>query len=67
MTLAGTKIDIGGVFRCCIETVRALGLEAEVVVGQVVMCRHCPDGMKLDEKGIWTALWRCAGRTEELG
>jgi len=46
MKLNETKINIGGMFRCCYETLRMLDNEVEYYDGQVIDCEYEPKGNK---------------------
>lgn len=56
-----TRLAIGGLMRCCTESLsehllKEAGFTGEVKVGTVVQCRHSDDPvhrMKLDEEGVW--------------
>lgn len=53
MTEDNWHIDTGGVFRCCVESVRAHG-QPGTVDAEVLPCEHCSDVMVWREaKRVW--------------
>ena len=55
MKFKDTKINQGGMMRCCTETLMARGLEAECAEGETVQCRYSqnPSHSWILRKGIW--------------
>lgn len=49
-------IEIGGLFRCCIENIKAQDEEAEP--HQFLICPHCADRVQLHRDGAgWVWRW----------
>ena len=57
-----TRINIGGMLRCCIQTLNEMDLESDVYDGQVVDCFYEPSGNKALILSGNTWMWNEKGR-----
>lgn len=55
MLLKDTKINIGGLMRCCIQTIVELDPDKEYIDGTIIDCKFEADGNKqiVLKDGIW--------------
>ena len=53
MKLMETKINPGGVFRCCVQAVLGLPEDIDFEEGHVVECPHCTGGTMTLQDGVW--------------
>lgn len=52
MKLKDTRIRIGGLMRCCLETIYQLPPDTDYTEGIVVPCKHCSSSVILED-GKW--------------
>lgn len=50
--ISDTQIHVGGVYRCCVNTVAKL-TTGKYEPGDEMPCEHCSDAMLLGEDYIW--------------
>jgi len=50
-----TRINTGGMFRCCVDTLNTIDLDTEFEDGTVLDCKHEKEGNQalILENGIW--------------
>ena len=63
MTLDDTRIETGGVFRCCLESVERQCMDKDLLLEYKIKCKYCDEPFILLEKcGIptWIPIWQAA-------
>lgn len=55
------QFEVGGVFRCCIESLRLATLPTPCPTGTKVNCLYCRDGGMVWNGEVWIAAWRVVG------
>ncbi len=55
MKLKDTKINIGGLMRCCLETIETLNPDYELKDGMIIDCKYEHPGNKqiILQNGVW--------------